>query len=261
MDAINQIQAQGNVMWVAPAVSTSLSETHAALVTSSTTFTNDVNYQGTTRAVKQLRQNNPANAWEVPWLVWNFQDNTHFYYMVLKPSGWELGKADPAYPGAQRFLATGTNVTFPVGSWNTFEILHYQAAGTMTVKVNGTVLVSFTDTERPYVSGKVGFYAEDAEVELDGVAGNINDNFEGYAAQSFSDGYSVGPWTVNFLGYGAGGIRSLVTSPSVITPPVIPTVVTPPVVTPPVITPPVIPTVPLPVISPFTGKYRSGKRR
>ena len=207
--AINQIEAQGKVMWVAPAPSKSLSETHAALVTSSTTFTNDVNYRGVTRTVRQLRQNNPANAWEVSWLIWNFKDNTHFYYVVLKPGGWELGKADPAYPGAQRFLATGTNLKFPVGAWNTFEIVHDQSAATMTVKVNGAQLVSFTDRERPYLSGKVGFYAEDAEVELDGVAGNLNDNFEGHGAQNFSEGQYLGAWQINFLGYGGGGIRSL----------------------------------------------------
>ena len=214
MDATIQIEAQNQIMWVAPVAPKSLSETHAALVTSNTTFTNDVNFRGTTRTVKQLRQNNPPNAWEVSWLVWNFKDNTHFYYVVLKPGGWELGKADPAYPGAQRFLATGTNVKFPIGSWNNFEIVHDQAAGAMTVKVNGAVLTSFTDTERPYTSGKVGFYAEDAEVELDGVAGNISDNFDGYASQSFADGGYLGQWSVNFLGYGGGGIRSLAGAPA-----------------------------------------------
>ena len=207
--AVNQIEAQGRVMWVAPAAPTSLSQTHAALVTSSTTFTNDVNFRGSTRTVRQLRQNNPPNPWEVSWLIWNFKDNTHFYYIVLKPGGWELGKADPAYPGAQRFLATGSSTRFPVGPWNTFEIVHDQAAGSMTVKVNGSVLVAFTDKERPYTSGKIGFYAEDAEVELDGVAGNINDDFERYPAQNFSDGTYLGQWTVNFLGYGSGGIRTL----------------------------------------------------
>ncbi|MDB5869474.1 MAG: Hemolysin-type calcium-binding region [Polaromonas sp.] len=242
MDAINQIQAQGNVMWVAPAPSKALSETHAALVTSSTAFTNDVNYRGTTRTVKQLRQNNAPNAWEVSWLIWNFTNNTSFYYVVLKPGGWELGKADPAYPGAQRFLATGTNVKFPVGSWNTFEIVHDQAAGAMRVKVNGALLVSFTDTERPYTSGKVGFYAEDAEVELDGVAGNINDNFDGYPTQSFSDGKYLGAWTVNFLGYGGGGIRSLGTAPA----------------SAPAATPPAASTTPLSTASPFS---RNNRRR
>lgn len=239
MDAATQIQAQAQVMWVAPAAATSLSQTHAALVTSSTTFTNDVNFRGTTRTIKQLRQNNPPNPWEVSWLVWNFKDNTHFYYVVLKPGGWELGKADPAYPGAQRFLATGSNVQFPVGSWNTFDIVHNQATGTMTVKANGSLLVSFTDTERPYTSGKVGFYSEDAEVELDGVAGNINDNFDAYSTQRFSDGYSVGPWNVNFLGYGSGGIRSL-TGTSTPTPP------------------PTSTTEPIPTTSPFV-KPRKGR--
>lgn len=236
--AINQIQAQDKVLWVAPAASTSLSETHAALVTSSTSFTNDINYRGTTRTVRQLRQNNPANAWEVSWLVWNFKDNTHFYYVVLKPGGWELGKADPAYPGAQRFLATGSNITFPVGSWNTFEIMHDQATGTMTVKANGSVLVAFTDKERPYTSGKLGFYAEDAEVEFDGVAGNINDNFEGYPAQNFSDGTYLGQWNVNFLGYGGGGIRSLTTSTATASP--------------------TAPTEPISTTSPFSRKNRPG---
>ncbi len=237
MDAATQIEAQSQVLWVAPAASNSLSETHAALITSNTTFTNDVNFRGTTRTVKQLRNNNPPNAWEVSWLVWNFKDNTHFYYVVLKPNGWELGKEDPAYPGAQRFLANGSNIKFPVGSWNTFDIVHNQASGTMTVKVNGSDLVSFTDTERPYTSGKVGFYAEDSEVEFDGAAGNINDNFESYANQSFSDGYSLGPWVVNFLGYGGGGIRNLGTTTAV--------------------TPPATSTAPLPITSPFSKRSRN----
>jgi len=246
MVAAVQIEAQNQIMWVAPAPSVSVSETHAALITSSTTFTNDVNFQGTTRTVKQLRQNTAPNAWEVPWLVWNYKDNTHFYYIVLKPTGWELGKEDPAYPGAQRFLASGTNVKFPVGAWNTFNIVHNQATGTMTVTIDGTLLTTFTDTERPYTSGKVGFYAEDAEVELDGVAGNLNDNFDSYPTQSFSDGYSVGAWSVNFLGYGSGGIRSLTGS----------TASTPTSAT----TTPAT-TTPISTVSPFTGTTTTTTRK
>ena len=244
--AINQIEARGNVMWVAPAAPKSLSETHAALVTSRTSFTNDVNYRGTTRTVKQLRQNNPANAWEVSWLIWNFKDNTSFYYVVLKPGGWELGKADPAYPGAQRFLATGSNIKFPIGEWNTFEIVQDQAAGAMTVKVNGTLLVSFTDKERPYTSGKVGFYTEDAEVELDGVVGNLNDNFDQYPKQSFVDGNYVGPWMVNFLGHGSGGIRSLGTSVAA---------------APPASSGTTSSTQPIPLTSPFSGGKKWGYKK
>ena len=31
-------------------------------------------------------------------MLWRFLDDNHFYYLVLKPNGWEIGKADPAYP-------------------------------------------------------------------------------------------------------------------------------------------------------------------
>lgn len=34
---------------------------------------------------------------------------------ALKTIGWELGKADPDHPGAQRFLATGTGPRSYVG--------------------------------------------------------------------------------------------------------------------------------------------------
>ena len=115
----------------------------------------------------------------------------------------------------------------------------------MTVKVNGTLLVSFTDKERPYTSGKVGFYTEDAEVELDGVVGNLNDNFEQYASQSFVDGNYVGPWMVNFLGYGSGGIRSLATTVAA----------TPPAST------GTTATEPLPITSPFSGRKNWSARR
>lgn len=197
----------GRLLWVAPQASTQASETHASLVTSTNSYSTNVNFNGVLRTVRQLRINNPPNAWEVAWMVWNFQDNTHFYYIALKPNGWELGKADPAYPGAQRFLASGTNVLFPVGQWYDFQIAHNQTTNRMTVTVNGVVITSFVDAERPYKSGKIGFYAEDAEVELDSVTGQFSDAFD-YSPRTFVDGSTLPPnWTVNFLGFGSGGIR------------------------------------------------------
>lgn len=95
-------------------------------------------------------------------MVWHYTDNTHFYYLALKPNGWELGKEDPAYPGAQRFLATGVEPTFPIGRESTVTIT--QVGPTMTAAVAGQVLVTFTDRQRPYTSGSVGIYTEDATV-------------------------------------------------------------------------------------------------
>jgi hypothetical protein len=33
-----------------------------------------------------------ANPWDAAWLVWRYTDDQHFYYLVLKPDGFELGK-------------------------------------------------------------------------------------------------------------------------------------------------------------------------
>ena len=71
-------------------------------------------------------------------------------------------RQDPAYPGAQRFLATGTERTFPVGGDHRVEIT--QEWPRMTVTVDGTELATVTDEENPYRGGSIGLYTEDAAV-------------------------------------------------------------------------------------------------
>ncbi|MFJ3301708.1 family 16 glycoside hydrolase [Streptomyces sp. NPDC086549] len=136
--------------------------THAGLVVSTASYT-DVRYEARMRTVKQLRDPDP-NPWEVPWLVWAYTDPEHFYYITLKPNGWELGKRDPAYPGGQRFLATG-RTKYPVGDW--YGVRVEQRGAVLAVSVDGKPLVTFTDTERPYNQGKVGAYTEDATVKFE----------------------------------------------------------------------------------------------
>ncbi|MET7474566.1 calcium-binding protein [Streptomyces sp. NPDC005648] len=138
--------------------------THAGLVVSTDSYT-DVRYEARMRAVRQLRSPKP-NPWEVPWLVWAYTDPEHFYYVTLKPNGWELGKRDPAYPGGQRFLATG-RTPYPVGRWYDVTVVQRDAA--LSVSVGGKPLVTFTDAERPYNRGRVGAYTEDATVEFEGL--------------------------------------------------------------------------------------------
>ncbi|MHC3468709.1 LamG domain-containing protein [Streptomyces sp. 7R007] len=138
--------------------------THAGLVVSAATYAN-VRYAARMRTVKQLRSPKP-NPWEVPWLVWAYTDPEHFYYVTLKPNGWELGKRDPAYPGGQRFLATGRG-RYPVGEW--YDVRVEQRGAVLAVYVAGKPLVTFTDTERPYLRGRVGAYTEDATVKFEGL--------------------------------------------------------------------------------------------
>jgi hypothetical protein len=154
------------VLNLAPRAARSVGETHSALVTSIPTF-NDLDFTIRLKTVRQLR--NPApRPWEVAWLLWHFSDNEHFYYLALKPNGWELGKEDPAYEGSQRFLATGSSPVFPVGRW--YSVRVKQSGPVVEILVDGKRLVKFTDGENPYSSGQIGLYTEDAEVRFDDIA-------------------------------------------------------------------------------------------
>jgi hypothetical protein len=135
--------------------------THATLVVSQRTFSG-VDLTTRLRTSGQLRPAAP-NPWETGWVVWSYADNTHFSYFVLKPNGWELGKADPAYPGAQRFLATGESPRLTIGRWNDVRVR--QVGAEVDVWVDGVHVVHHVDTERPYTSGAVGLYTEDADVQ------------------------------------------------------------------------------------------------
>ncbi|MFJ1747144.1 family 16 glycoside hydrolase [Streptomyces sp. NPDC088116] len=137
------------------------SRTHACLVVSTARYER-LDYRARMRTVEQLRAGDP-NPWEVAWLVWAYTDPEHFYYLALKPNGWELGKRDPEYRGGQRFLATGTP-PFPIGDWSDVRV-RQRGAG-MTVEVDGRTVADFTDRERPYTEGSVGAYTEDARVEF-----------------------------------------------------------------------------------------------
>jgi predicted nucleic acid-binding Zn-ribbon protein len=156
-----------------PMTSTNLSETHAAMVIGPE-FSNSLTYELKVYTDTQLRQNDPANEWEVAWVLWHYTDDDHFYYFIPKPNGWELGKEDPNYNGSQRFLATGSNILFPIQQWYDIKIEHDITTNTMTVYVDEQLIVEFTDTETPYTSGNIGLYNEDARVFFDDLRVTLN---------------------------------------------------------------------------------------
>lgn len=114
-----------------------------------------------------LRVGAPPNPWEVAWVVWDYADDARFYYAVLKPNGWEIGKRDPSYPGGQRIMMTGHTPAFPTSRW--YTVVVERANERTTVSADGVVLASFVDTERPYRGGRVGLYTEDAATRFAGV--------------------------------------------------------------------------------------------
>jgi len=151
----------------APQISTRADETHSSLVTSVQEM-GDFKMSVSARTVKRLRLNTPPNNWEVDWVMWHITPNVpEAYYFLCKPQGWELGKGDPNYGGAigQRFLATGSSPSCAVGTWHTYTV--QQKGATMTVWLDGKLITTFTDQERPYLSGKFGLYNEDAQVQFD----------------------------------------------------------------------------------------------
>jgi hypothetical protein len=140
--------------------------THSALVVSASPY-RDFVATLRVRTLQQLRHSvaGPPNPWEVGWVVWHYTSNQHFYALTLEPTGWELSQQDPAYPGGERFLASGRTPVFRVGVTHTVGIV--QIGNRMTVSADGRMLTRFADTQQPYMAGAFGFYSEDAQVRFD----------------------------------------------------------------------------------------------
>ena len=149
-----------------PAPAASPKVTHAALVISAGSY-DDFAATLNVRTRQQLRRGaaGAPNPWEVGWVVWHYTSNQRFYALTLEPTGWVLSKQDPAYPGHQRFLVSGTTPLFRVGVPHSVGVV--QAGNRITVSADGRLLTKFTDTQRPYLTGAFGMYVEDAHAQFD----------------------------------------------------------------------------------------------
>lgn len=155
----------GGSLMLSPRAPVDEHDTHAALVVTRQSF-GDMAATVLLRTERQLRAPTPR-AWEVGWVVWCYRSPERFYALTLKPTGWELSKQDPRYPGGQRFLASGRSPTFAVGSWHRVGIV--QVRNRIDVAADGRHLARYTDRLDPYLAGAVGLYTEDARVRFTGV--------------------------------------------------------------------------------------------
>jgi hypothetical protein len=151
-----------------PAAAAARDVSHAALVVSDGDY-GDFAATVRVRTLRQLRQGaaGKANPWEVGWVIWHYTSDQRFYALTLEPGGWVLSKQDPAYPGGERFLASGLAPRFQPGHQYTVGVV--QTGAQMTVSADGQMLTRFTDTSSPYLSGAAGFYCEDAQVTFDNI--------------------------------------------------------------------------------------------
>ena len=161
-----QVQSSGTQSWLdeSPQVSTNSSETHASLVLGPS-LSNALTFSVSAITVTQLRQGSSPNPWEVAWVLWHYTNGNNFYYFIAKPNGWELGKEEQ---GSQTFLATGSSPSFPIGNSYNIKIMETDQ-NTITVYVGGQLITTFTDTNNPYTSGRIGLYTEDAHVQFESV--------------------------------------------------------------------------------------------
>ena len=141
-----------------------ITETKSAMILSSREYAN-FKLSVDVRTDKQTRQNDPPNAWEVGWLVWAYNDPTHFNYFLLKSNGSEMGKYDGGVnPTHQKILFTNTSVQTSIGQWTNWKVI-VQDSHT-TILVDDIEVLDFDDFSS-FDSGKIGFYLEDASVSFD----------------------------------------------------------------------------------------------
>lgn len=154
---------------VAPERAAAASTSHAALVVTARSY-GDLALTLRLRTDQQLRTG-PAghpNPWEVAWVLWHYTSDDRFYALTLEPTGWELSKQDPSYPGGERFLASGLAPRFPPGT--TYTVGVTQVGNQITVSADGRLLARYTDRSDPYTGGAVGLYTEDARATFDHIA-------------------------------------------------------------------------------------------
>lgn len=156
------VALRAGTLRLAPQPARSSEETFSALVVSRRTFSTAPLHLSATWVTRETTRVGTPNAWEVGWLVWDYVDNDHFTYLVLKPNGWEVGRRDPRYPGGQRFLYDDIAPVTPIGQERTVTV--DRVGRETTIRIGGDVLVSYPLPARER-KGSVGMYSEDAVVD------------------------------------------------------------------------------------------------
>jgi hypothetical protein len=154
--------AAANGVWsLSSTPPSSPAETHSALVTSAPA-PGDGTFSFTATTLAQLRTGSAPNPWEVAWAMFRFRDLHDYYWFILKPNGWELGKKQGS--DRQIFLATGGAPILAIGRANRIRIEAHGAH--IRVLVDGGRVVDYADPNPLPSGGSVGLYEEDSRVQF-----------------------------------------------------------------------------------------------
>jgi hypothetical protein len=162
----DQKNSSNNIFYEKTRAVTTKSKTESALVLTTQKF-EDFKLSVDVRTDKQMRENSLANPWEVGWIIWKWNDNTYFYYFLVRTNGAEVGKYEGGVnPADQRILKTSSSPKALIEQWMHWDIIVKD--NHITIIVDGATVFDFDDASS-FDSGTIGLYAEDAAVSFDNV--------------------------------------------------------------------------------------------
>jgi hypothetical protein len=160
------------IFFLSPAISASKNQTHASLVTTTKQFGN-FELLIDTNTVKQLREKSTPGPGEDAWVLFRYTDDFHYYWVLLKPTGIELGKKDcntcKDTKEGQIFLFTSSKQKLHFGKWSRWDIL--VTGNHIVITVDNKKAIDYID---PNMSnklsfGRIGLYSEDALAYFDNI--------------------------------------------------------------------------------------------
>ncbi|HET7148806.1 MAG TPA: DUF1080 domain-containing protein [Candidatus Nitrosopolaris sp.] len=160
------------ILLLSPAISASRKQNHASLVTTTKQFGN-FELLINTNTVKQLRVKSTPGPGDAAWVLFRYTDLFHYYWVLLKPTGIELGKKDcntcKDTREGQIFLFTSNKQKLHFGNWSRWDIL--VIGNHIVVTVDNKKAIDYID---PNMSnelsfGRIGLYSEDALAYFDNV--------------------------------------------------------------------------------------------
>jgi hypothetical protein len=160
------------IFFLSPAISASKNQNHASLVTTTKQFGN-FELLIDTNTVKQLRAKSTPGPGDAAWVLFRYTDVFHYYWVLLKPTGIELGKKDcntcKDTREGQIFLFTSDKQKLHFGKWSRWDIL--VTGNHIVVTVDNKKAVDYID---PNMSnelsfGRIGLYSEDALAYFDNI--------------------------------------------------------------------------------------------
>lgn len=159
------------LLTMSPEVATSPSETHSSFVLSTTRLTQPYHVHAHMTTTAQLRTGSSPNPWEVGWIAFGYT-NGKFKYLILKPDGHGIELGESLGNNGQNFLWTSPfgQSSFPINQARDIDLIARN--NVLTVNVNGATVLTYKISSKDMLglAGKVGFYTEDATVQVSNIS-------------------------------------------------------------------------------------------